>query len=124
MNACLFTSPPDDPPGVRRVSNGLLVLPVTLLYVSQHWHSSGVLLTSSGIAPADLSDATAVASLDAILSLGVSRPALLLMPGQGKLYINGQNNFMIVTYVDKTLTMGIYKIVDKFIRYKLKVTLI
>lgn len=80
-----ITSPPDDPPGVRRVSNGLLVLPVTLLYVSQHWHSSGVLLTSKGIAPADFSDATAVASLDAILSFGVSRPALLLMPKQKEL---------------------------------------
>uniref|UniRef100_A0A8W7PUS2 Uncharacterized protein n=1 Tax=Anopheles coluzzii TaxID=1518534 RepID=A0A8W7PUS2_ANOCL len=59
-------SPPDEPAGVRRGSYGLSVRPVTLLYDSNAIQYSGVLDTSSGIAPARRSRPTASPSSSAV----------------------------------------------------------
>uniref|UniRef100_A0A182VH69 Uncharacterized protein n=1 Tax=Anopheles merus TaxID=30066 RepID=A0A182VH69_ANOME len=78
-------SPPDDPPAVRCRLYGLRVRPVHWLYVSQHRHSSGVLLTSSTIPPARLIWCTTGASLSATFFSRSFRPAVLLMPSTAKL---------------------------------------
>lgn len=49
-----LTSPPEDPPGVRRVSYGFSDRPVILLADSQLVQYSGVFDTSNGIPPAAL----------------------------------------------------------------------
>src|SRR5258706_4463074 len=56
-------SPPDEPPDVRSRFQGLLVRPVTRLSVSVQPENSGILVFISGMAPAALKRATAVASL-------------------------------------------------------------
>src|SRR5580692_4307312 len=56
-------SPPDEPPGVRSRFHGLLVRPVTRLSVSVHDENSGMLVFASGMPPAALYRATAVAYL-------------------------------------------------------------
>src|ERR1700679_1106711 len=56
-------SPPDEPPGVRSRFHGLLVRPVTRLSLSVQVENSGRLVFISGMPPAALKRATAVASL-------------------------------------------------------------
>src|ERR1700722_11064208 len=60
-------SPPDEPPGVRSRFHGLLVRPVKRLSLSVQAENSGRLLFMSGIPPAALKRATAVASLSGML---------------------------------------------------------
>lgn len=66
--------PPELPPHVLVVSYGLLVMPYRWLLDSSHMHSSLVLVTPRGMAPALLSRATAGASVLATKSAREIRP--------------------------------------------------
>src|SRR5215470_17053894 len=60
--ASAAAEPPDDPPGVRDRSQGLLVVPYTSLKLCQSDKFSGTLVLPSMIAPAALSRCTTRAS--------------------------------------------------------------
>ncbi len=67
-------SPPEEPPGVRSRFQGLLVRPVTRLSVSVQKENAGRLVFISGMPPAALKRATAVASRSGILPANSQEP--------------------------------------------------
>lgn len=73
-------SPPLEPPGVRVRSYGLRVWPDTLLYVSQHMHNSGVLLTNRMMPPCFFTNSTHGASYWATRFSLNTRPPWLIIP--------------------------------------------
>ena len=77
-------SPPELPPAVRARSYGLLVRPHTLFELSNHMQSSEVFVTPSGIAPAERSRSTTVASLLATTSRRAHSPDEFGMPSNAK----------------------------------------
>lgn len=68
------TSPPDDPPELRRVSYGFSDRPVTKLLDSQLVQNSGVFDTNNGIPPAALSRATVSPSSVALIPFRCKEP--------------------------------------------------
>ena len=77
-------SPPDEPPGVRSRFQGLLVRPVTRLSLSVQAENSGRLLFMSGIPPAALKRATAVASLSGMAPTNSFEPRWVRTPAVSK----------------------------------------
>src|SRR6516165_11916606 len=79
------TAPPDDPPGVLRVSHGLRVTPVNGLSVTAFQPNSGIVVLPMRIAPCSRRRATAGASCFAG-SLDVSlEPNRVGMPATSRL---------------------------------------
>src|SRR6195952_5752084 len=73
-------SPPDEPPGVRSKFQGLLLRPVTRLSLSVQPENSGRLVFMSGIPPAALKRATAVASFSGMLPANNLEPRCVRTP--------------------------------------------
>src|ERR1700722_1371542 len=74
-------SPPDEPLGVRSRFHGLLVRPVTRLSLSVQVENSGRLVFISGMPPAALKRATAVASAAGIWPANNFDPRCVRTPG-------------------------------------------
>lgn len=80
------TSPPDDPPGVRRKLCGFNVSPVTKLSVSQLVQYSGVFETSNGMAPEAIKLVTTAPSSVALIPFLGNEPTLSDMPTRTMIY--------------------------------------
>jgi len=83
--ASAAAEPPEDPPGPRARSQGLLVVPWIALKLCQSASISGTLVLPKTMAPAASSRSTASASRRATLSLSAGSPQLVRMPATSKL---------------------------------------
>ena len=78
--ATAAAAPPDEPPGVRARSHGLLVVPNISLKLCQSPDHSGKLVLPNTIAPAAFNDATAGASVTGTWSRNAVAPPVDRMP--------------------------------------------
>src|SRR6187431_987484 len=78
--ASAAAAPPDDPPGVRVRSYGLLVVPYTWLYVWMSPAYSGRFVLANGIAPASRRRATGQASSVGTNAANSGAPLVVMHP--------------------------------------------
>lgn len=82
FNIPMLTSPPDDPPTILQVLQGLQVLPYIVLALSHHMHNSETLVTQRGMAPASLIKRTTSASKSGTMSRLIHSPAVCRSPAK------------------------------------------